>query len=85
MAEIRVVIVDDSSLTRKVLREALQSVSDPSIEVVGIAGDGETAVSRIEQMGPDAVTLDVELPGMSGLETLREIRKRWPKLPAKTS
>jgi two-component system chemotaxis response regulator CheB len=79
MANIRIVIVDDSAVVRKILREAL--ASDPSMEVVGIAPDGESALAKIEQTTPDAVTLDVELPGMSGLETLREIRKRWKKLP----
>ena len=79
MANIRIVIVDDSAVVRKILREAL--ALDPTMEIVGIAPDGETALSRIEQTTPDAVTLDVELPGMSGLETLREIRKRWRKLP----
>src|SRR5215475_257090 len=79
MTNLRVVIVDYSAVVRKVLREAL--LSDPAIEIVGIAGDGETALARIEQTSPDAVTLDVELPGISGLDTLREIRKRWRKLP----
>ena len=79
MADIRLVIVDDSAVIRRILREAL--ASDSTMVVAGIAGDGETALVRIEQVHPDIVTLDVELPGMSGLETLREIRKRWPKLP----
>ena len=79
MANIRIVIVDDSAVVRRILREAL--AADPTMEIVGIAGDGETALSRIEQTTPDAVTLDVELPGKSGLETLRDIRKRWRKLP----
>ena len=79
MPEIRVVIVDDSAVIRRILRETL--ASDASIVVAGIAGDGETALTRIEQTQPDIVTLDVELPGMSGLETLKEVRTRWPKLP----
>ncbi|HSC44600.1 MAG TPA: response regulator [Candidatus Acidoferrum sp.] len=83
MKKIRIVIVDDSAVVRKILREAL--LSDAEMEVVGIAADGESALTRIEQTTPDVVTLDVELPGMSGLETLREIRKRWRHLPAKIS
>jgi len=75
MKKIRIVIVDDSAVVRKILREAL--ASDPEMEIVAIAPDGESALTRIEQTAPDVVTLDVELPGMSGLETLREIRKRW--------
>jgi len=82
MKKIRIVIVDDSAVVRKILREVL--ASDPEMEIVGIAADGESALTRIEQTTPDVVTLDVELPGMSGLETLRELRKRWRRLPART-
>lgn len=79
MTAARILIVDDSAVTRKVLREAL--ASDPLMEVIGIAADGETALKRIEECKPDIVTLDVELPGMSGLEALRHIRSRWARLP----
>lgn len=79
MSGTRVLIVDDSAVIRRVLREAL--ATDSSIEIAGIAPDGESAIKRIEENKPDLVTLDVELPGMSGLETLRELRRRWPKLP----
>ena len=72
-------IVDDSVVIRRVLREAL--TSDPEMEIAGIAQDGESALKRIEELTPDIVTLDVELPGMSGLETLKELRRRWPRLP----
>lgn len=66
---------------RRVLREAL--TSDPEMEIAGIAPDGESALKRIEELTPDIVTLEVELPGMSGLETLKELRRRWPRLPAR--
>lgn len=79
MTAAQILIVDDSAVTRKVLREAL--ASDPLMEVIGIAPDGETALKRIEECKPDIVTLDVELPGMSGLEALRHIRSRWARLP----
>jgi two-component system chemotaxis response regulator CheB len=72
-------IVDDSAVIRRVLREAL--TSDREMEIAGIAADGESALRRIEELTPDIVTLDVELPGMSGLETLKELRRRWPTLP----
>lgn len=83
MTTVRVLIVDDSAVIRRVLREAL--ASDAMVEVAGIAADGLSALKRIEETKPDLVTLDVELPGMSGLETLKEIRARWPKLPARIS
>ena len=79
MASIRVLVVDDSVVIRKVLTEAL--TSEPGIEVVGGAADGNIALSKIELLKPNLVTLDVEMPGMSGLETLVAIRKIHPGLP----
>jgi two-component system, chemotaxis family, protein-glutamate methylesterase/glutaminase len=79
MDHIRVLIVDDSVVIRRVLSDAL--TSDPSIEIAGIAADGRIALSKLPQLNPDLVTLDVEMPNLSGLETLVEIRKRYPKLP----
>ena len=60
MSDIRVVVVDDSAVIRRLLREVLSS--DSAFEIAGIAGDGATGLSRIEQVSPDVVTLDVELP-----------------------
>lgn len=79
MPPTRVLIVDDSSLIRRVLGDALSE--DPDIEVAGTAANGSIALSNIPQVNPDLVTLDVEMPGMNGLETLAEIRKLYPKLP----
>ena len=79
MATIRVLVVDDSVVIRRVLIAAL--TTDPAIEVVGSATDGSAALVKIPLLRPDLVTLDVEMPVMSGLETLREIRKLYPKLP----
>jgi len=79
MTQIRVLIVDDSVVVRKVLCEALSL--DASIEVAGTAADGHIALAKIRQLNPDLVTLDVEMPVMSGLETLTEIRRLYPKLP----
>ena len=79
MARIRVLVVDDSVVIRKVLSETL--ASSPELEVVGTASDGRIALAKIEQLHPDLVTLDVEMPVMNGLETLQELRKLHPKLP----
>jgi len=79
MPPIRVLVVDDSSVIRKVLCEALTSDSD--IAVAGTAADGHIALAKLSQLHPDLVTLDVEMPNMSGLDTIREIRKLYPKLP----
>jgi two-component system, chemotaxis family, protein-glutamate methylesterase/glutaminase len=79
MRAIRILVVDDSVVIRKVLAEAL--AADASIEVAGTAADGNIALAKIPQVNPDLVTLDVEMPGKSGVETLVEIRKLYPKLP----
>lgn len=79
MRRIRVLVVDDSVVIRKLLTDILSS--DPEIEVVGGAASGAIALAKIQQVNPDLVTLDVEMPGMSGLETLVELRKLYPKLP----
>jgi len=79
MAAIRVLVVDDSVVIRKLLAETLSS--DPEIEVVGSASDGRIALAKITQLNPDLLTLDIEMPVMNGLETLKEVRKSHPHLP----
>ena len=79
MPPIRVLIVDDSVVIRQVLSELL--LSDPDIKIAGTASSGALALSLIPQLKPDLVTLDLEMPGMDGLETLAGIRKLSSKLP----
>jgi two-component system, chemotaxis family, protein-glutamate methylesterase/glutaminase len=66
--KVRVLVVDDSALMRKLLTDILRT--SPEIEVVGSARDGLEAIEMARKLKPDVVTLDVEMPGMSGLETL---------------
>jgi two-component system, chemotaxis family, protein-glutamate methylesterase/glutaminase len=73
---IRVLVVDDSALMRKLIPTIL--ARDPSIEVVGTAMDGAFALKKIEEMRPDVVTLDLEMPRMDGIEALRLIMQRAP-------
>ncbi len=79
MTQIRILVVDDSVVVRKVLCETL--AADPDLEVVGSASDGKIGLAKIAQLHPDLITLDVEMPVLNGLETLRELRKLYPKLP----
>ncbi len=79
MKRIRVLVVDDSVVVRRILREVL--VADPEIEVVGVAANGRIALSMIEQLTPDIVTLDIEMPEIDGLEVLRLLRTTMPRLP----
>ena len=72
---VRVLVVDDSALMRKLIPQLLQG--DPSIEVVGTAMDGLLGLKKIAELRPDVVTLDLEMPRMDGLDTLREIVKQY--------
>ena len=62
---VRVLVVDDSALMRKLIPQILRT--NDSIEVVGTAMDGEFGLKKIEELKPEVVTLDLEMPGMSGL------------------
>jgi two-component system chemotaxis response regulator CheB len=73
---IRVLVVDDSALMRKLIPAILER--DASIEVVGTAMDGAFALKKIDELHPDVITLDLEMPRMDGMETLRLIMRRAP-------
>ena len=75
-APIRVLIVDDHRLVREGLRISLES--DARFEVVGECGDGESVVPACETHNPEVVVLDISLPGISGLEVARHLRRRSP-------
>lgn len=74
--QIRVVVVDDSAFMRKALSMMLES--DPTIKVVGTAGNGEDGLETIRRLNPDLVTMDVEMPRMDGLTALRHIMENDP-------
>lgn len=79
MSKIRVLVVDDSVVIRKLLSDILGA--DPEIELAGTAPNGKIALAKLPQLNPDLVTLDIEMPEMDGLQTLPELRKAYPKLP----
>ena len=72
MNPIRVMVVDDSVVVRKIVTDVLSA--DPDIEVVGTAVNGKIAVGKLEQLKPDLVTMDIEMPEMNGIEAVRAIR-----------
>src|SRR3954454_15233731 len=75
----RVVVADDSGLMRRVLTHAL---SDAGFDVVGQAKDGEEALELCRRLRPDAMTLDLHMPGMDGIGVLRELKRPGaPSIP----
>lgn len=72
---VRVLVIDDSALMRKLIPQILET--DKSIQVVGTAIDGTFGLKKIEDLKPQVVTLDLEMPGMSGLDVLKEIVRRY--------
>ena len=75
---LKVLIVDDHKLMAAALKDALDEVDH--IRVVGMAHSGSDAVSMVTKTQPDAVVLDVNMPGMSGLECLDVIRRDYPNV-----
>src|SRR4030088_408058 len=75
---VRVLVVDDSALMRKLIPQML--ATDESIEVVGTALDGTFCLKKIEELKPNVETLDLEMPGMNGIDTLKEIMRRHAAL-----
>src|ERR1700692_305941 len=76
MSRVKVLVVDDSALMRKLIPQMLES--DSSIEVVGTAMDGTFCLKKIGELQPNVVTLDLQMPGMNGIDTIKEIMRRHP-------
>jgi len=74
IAPIKVLIVDDSALIRQMLARALEL--DPRIEIVGVAKNGVEAIEKARTLKPDVITLDIEMPKLTGLEALPFISKQ---------
>ena len=71
----KLLIVDDSAFMRKVISDLVKEIS--GIEVVGIARNGLDALEIIPKLKPDIITLDVEMPKLNGLETLKIIKEKY--------
>ncbi len=79
MTPISVLVVDDSVVVRRMVTDVLSA--DPGIRVVGTAPNGKVALAKLDQLAPDIITLDIEMPEMNGIETLRALRVTRPNLP----
>jgi two-component system chemotaxis response regulator CheB len=74
---VKVLVVDDSALMRKLIPQMIER--EGSIHVVGTAMDGAFALEKIPELNPDVITLDLDMPRMDGMETLRKIMRFHPK------
>ncbi|NOK34608.1 chemotaxis response regulator protein-glutamate methylesterase [Corallococcus exercitus] len=79
MNPIRVLVVDDAAVVRR--QVSLLLGADPGLEVVATAPNGRIALAKVEQFQPDVVLLDLEMPELDGLATLKLLRQRDPDLP----
>lgn len=72
----KLLVVDDSAFMRKLISDFFWD--NRQIEVIGTARNGKDAIKKIEQLKPDVVTMDVEMPEMNGMEALKEIMQKYP-------
>ncbi len=74
--KIKVLLVDDHAVVREGLRRMIER--DDSIKVVGEAGNGEEAVSKVMALSPDVITMDLKMPGIDGIAATRAIKQKAP-------
>jgi two-component system response regulator NreC len=74
---VKIVLADDHTLLREGLRALLSAY--PKFEIVGEAADGRAAVRQVEKLSPDLVMMDLSMPRMTGMDAIREIKKRYPE------
>lgn len=80
MGKKRIVIAEDHTILRAGLKALLES--NPTFEVVGEADNGRDAIRRVGELKPDLIIIDLSMPGLSGIDAVKEIRDRYPEVKA---
>jgi len=80
LKRLRVMVVDDTIVYRKIVSDIVSAL--PDVEVVGTAGNGKIALSKIATLKPDLITLDIQMPEMDGLQVLARLKKEAPHVGA---
>ena len=75
--KVRIVLAEDHTILREGLRALL--TADPNFEIIGEAADGRAAVRFVEKQIPDLILMDLSMPRMTGMDAIREIKKRYPQ------
>ena len=78
METLRIVLAEDHTILREGLRALLSA--DPNFEIIGEAQNGREAVRCVEKLEPDLVLMDLSMPRMSGMDAIKEIKKRYPEI-----
>ncbi len=76
--KLKTLIVDDSDIYRRIIQNILSKIE--GIEIIGTAFNGKFALQKVSMLKPDLVTLDIEMPGMNGLQVLKEIKRTYPDI-----
>ena len=71
----KAIIIDDEPAARRLLKSLLQEYAD-IIEVIGEAGNGKDAIARIEEMKPDVIFLDIQMPDLTGFEVIERLKQK---------
>jgi DNA-binding NarL/FixJ family response regulator len=78
MAATRVLIVDDESLVRRILKQILSGYAD--MDVIGEASNGEEAIAAVDRLQPDIVVMDIRMPALDGIAAARQIKQKYPEM-----
>ena len=78
MADYRIILADDHAMIRRGIKRIIEE--DPELRVIGEASDGLELIGLLKSLTPDMVILDIQMPGLLGIQAAREIKKKYPQV-----